>query len=128
MKAQKILVVDDDLPSRMAMEKLLQGDGCQITSCESGVHAIEKLKEESFGILITDFQMPGMDGLQLIREARRVQPEISTVLVTGLAGEEMKLRAMGIEVDKFFPKPIEWDELVSFLDFLKRRGKDVVAF
>ena len=116
MKSQRILIVDDDRPSRLVMKKLLQSDSCEIVSCGSGEHAVKKLKEESFCILITDFQMPGMDGLHLIREARRVQPEILVVLVTGLATPEIRSRAKGAGVNGFFPKPIEWDELVNFLD------------
>ncbi len=119
MKAQKILIVDDDFPSRAAMEKVLQVYGYETFSCESGEHAVPKIREESFGTLITDFQMRGMDGLELIREAKRIHPEISAILVTGLATEEMRVKATKQGVDGFFPKPIEWDELVGFLDALR---------
>jgi DNA-binding NtrC family response regulator len=118
MKLQRILIVDDDFPSRMAMEKILQLHGYKTCACGSGEHSVPKLREESFGVLITDFQMRGMDGLELIREARRIHPGIPTILVTGLATEEMRIKAAGEGVNGFFPKPIEWDELVSFLDNL----------
>jgi two-component system response regulator FlrC len=88
MKAQKILIVEDDVFHRSAMEKVLQVYDYETFSCESGEHAVVKIREESFGILITDFQMRGMDGLELIREARKIHPGISTILVTGLAIEE----------------------------------------
>jgi DNA-binding NtrC family response regulator len=61
VKAQKILIVDDDFPSRAAMEKVLQVYGYETFSCESAEHAAPKIREESFGILITDFQVRGMD-------------------------------------------------------------------
>jgi CheY-like chemotaxis protein len=73
MKAQKILIVEDDVSHRAAMEKVLQLHGYETCSCESGEHAVQKMKEESFEILVTDFQMRGMDGLQLIREARSIK-------------------------------------------------------
>jgi DNA-binding NtrC family response regulator len=116
MKPQRILIVDDDLPARMAMEKVLQSHNYETFSCGSGEQAVVKIREESFGVLIGDFQMQGIDGLQLIREARRIKPEISTVLVTGLAAEEMRVEASKQGVDGFFPKPVEWDELIGFLD------------
>jgi two-component system response regulator FlrC len=93
MKVQGILIVDDDLPSRVAMEKVLKVCGYEIFSCESGEHAVVKIREESSGVLITDFQMRGMDGLELIRVARRIKPEISAILVTGFATEEMRVKA-----------------------------------
>jgi two-component system response regulator FlrC len=116
MKAQKILIVEDDVSHRAAMEKVLQLHGYETCSCESGEHAVQKMKEESFEILVTDFQMRGMDGLQLIREARSIKPQISAVLVTGLETEEMRVKAAEQGVDGFFPKPVEWDEFIGFLD------------
>jgi DNA-binding NtrC family response regulator len=119
MKAEKILIVEDDVSHRAAMEKVLQLHGYETCSCGSGEHAVQKIREESFDILITDFQMRGMDGLELIREARRVKPEISAVLVTGLATEEMRVKAAKHGVNGFSPKPVEWDKLVGFLDAMR---------
>jgi len=118
MKRQRILIVDDDFSSRMAMEKVLQLHGYETCACGSGEHSVSKIREESFGILITDFQMRGMDGLELIRETRKIHPGISAILVTGLATEEMRVKAAEKAVNGFFPKPIEWDELIDFLDNL----------
>ena len=67
--------------------------------------------------------MRGMDGLELIKEGRCIKPKISAILVTGLTTEEMRVRATKQGVNGFFPKPIEWDELVRFLDVLKRQEK-----
>ena len=124
MEAQRILVVDDYFPSRIIMEKLLQRDGYETVSCGSGEYAVRKLKEGFFGILITDLQMGGMDGLELIKEARRIYPEISTILVTGLSNLETELTAKREGVNGFSPKPIDWDGLIGFLNTLKR-GKRV---
>jgi DNA-binding NtrC family response regulator len=116
MKTQKILIVEDDVSHRAAMENVLQLHGYETCSCESGEHAVRKMREESFEILVTDFQMRGMDGLQLIREARTIKPEISTILVTGLATQEMRAKATKRGVNGFFRKPVEWDEFIGFLD------------
>jgi DNA-binding NtrC family response regulator len=118
MEAKAILIVEDDDSCRRAMEKVLQSHNYKTFSCGSGKHALMKLKEEVFGILITDFQMRGMDGLELIREAEGIHPGISTILVTGLATEELRVRVNEQGVNGFFPKPIEWDELMGFLDTL----------
>jgi DNA-binding response OmpR family regulator len=125
MKNRKILIAEDDRFSRGAMEKILQSHNYETSSCATAEEAVIKLQEDSFEILITDLRMQEMDGLELIREARKIHPEILTILVTGLASEEIKLKAKEEGANGFFPKPIEWDELIGFLDVLAtgRRGK-----
>jgi DNA-binding NtrC family response regulator len=81
MEAKAILIVDDDDSCRSAMEKVLQSHNYKTFSCGSSKHVFMKLREKVFGILITDFQMRGMDGLELIREAKGIHPGISTIVV-----------------------------------------------
>jgi len=123
MKSKKILIVEDDVFSRGAMEKILESHNYDTSSCATAEEAVIKLHEESFGILITDLRMQEMDGLELIKEARKIHPEILTILVTGLAIEEIKLKAKEARVNGFFPKPIEWDEFIALLEVLTRTGK-----
>ena len=120
MKTTKILIVEDDVFSRGAMEKILESYHYEASSCGTAEEAVLKLEEQSFGILITDLQMPRMDGLELIREARKIHPEILTILMTGLATEDIKLKAKEEGVNGFFSKPIEWDELIALLGVLTR--------
>jgi len=123
MKTQKILIVEDDVFSRGAMEKILESYDYETSSCATAEEAVIKLQEESFGILITDLQMGGMDGLELIKEARRIYPQIPSILVTGLASDEIRLKAKEEGVNGFFPKPIEWGELIGLLDVLTKTGR-----
>ena len=123
MKSKKILIVEDDVFSRGATEKVLQSYNYETSSCATAEEAVIKLQEESFGILITDLRMQEMDGLELIKEARKIHPEILTILVTGCTSEEIKFRAKGQGVKGFFPKPIEWGELIGLLDVLTRTGR-----
>ena len=124
MKTTRILIVEDDAFSRGAMEKILESYHYETSSCATAEEAVIKLQEESFGILITDLQMQQIDGLELIREARKIYPEILTILMTGLATEEIKLRAEEEGAHGFFPKPVEWDELTALLEALTKTGGD----
>jgi len=123
MKRIKILIVEDDVFSRGAMEKILESYDYETSSCTTAEEAIIKLQEEFFGILITDLQMGGMDGLELIKEARRIYPQIPSILVTGLASDEIRLKAKEEGVNGFFPKPIEWGELIGLLDVFTKTGR-----
>jgi DNA-binding response OmpR family regulator len=116
MKNTKILIVEDDALSRGAMEKLLQSYNYETFSCALAEEAIVLLKQESFNILITDLHMPGMDGFELIRNARMIHPELLTIMMTGFPTDEIKGRAKKEGVDGFFSKPLDWDELYTVLN------------
>ena len=124
MRSKKILIIEDDVFSRGVMEKILESHNYETSSCATAEEAVLKLQEESFGILITDLQMGGMDGLELIKEARKIYPEILTILVTSLASDEIRLKTKEQGVNGFFPKPIEWDELIALMEVLTKAKKD----
>lgn len=66
----KVLVVEDDRPTRMLLERIIHGRGHQVVGCESAEMALEKLKEEFFPLITLDIQLPGMSGLELARLLR----------------------------------------------------------
>jgi len=123
MKNRKILIVEDDEVSRGAMEKVLQSYNYEAYSCRDGLEAISRLEEDSFDILITDLHMPGMDGFELIRKAKMIQPDLPTILITGFPTEEVKSKAKEERMDGFFSKPVDWDELYLLLGALLESGK-----
>jgi two-component system response regulator HydG len=118
MKRIKILIVEDDVFSRGAMEKILESYDYETSSCATAEEAITRLKQESFNILITDLHMPGMDGFELIRNAKMIQPGLLIIMITGFPAEEVKCKAQQKKLDGFFSKPINWDELHTLLDTL----------
>ena len=127
MKTTRILIAEDDAFSRGVMEKLLQSSGYEIRACAHAEEAVACLNREPFNILITDIRMPGMNGFELIQKARLIQPELKTILMTGLVNEEVKEKAMAEEIDGLFLKPIVWEKMLAFLDLLsgfKRIGSD----
>jgi len=122
MKAKKILIVEDDAFSRGVMEKLLQSSGYETRSFADAEEALTCLDRESFNILITDLHMPGMDGFELIRNARTIQPGLHAIMITGFSTEEVKCKAKQEKLDGFFSKPVDWNELYALLDILSGSG------
>jgi len=116
MEAKKILIAEDDAFCREAMKHLLQSLGYETRSCSCGKEAISFLEEETFDILITDFQMPGMDGLELIRKARNLDSTLTMILVTGVPLGRLSERLKRIKVNGFLAKPLEWEELKFLLE------------
>ena len=127
MKAKKILIVDDDEFYRGVTEKILQGYDYETRSCVGGEEAIVLLKQGFFNILITDLHMPGIDGFELIRDARMAHPGLLAIMITGVPIEQVQSKANEEEVDGLFSKPVDWDELHILLDTLSglREGQNV---
>lgn len=127
MKTRKILIVEDDEFSRGAMAKLLQSSCYETQGCTDGEDAVTCLHKECFDILITDLHLPGMDGFELIQRVKLIQPEIKTILMTGLMNEETKEKAIMEKIDGLFHKPIVWQKFFAFLDVLSS-SKSVEAY
>jgi two-component system response regulator YesN len=115
MKTKKLLIVDDDVFILGAMEKILQSWDYKVTSYDWGEQALNSLRQDFFDILITDLHMPDMDGLELIRRAKIIQPEIKAILVTGLPVSESRHKKNEVKLSGFLLKPINWNELKALL-------------
>jgi len=118
MKAPKILIAEDDAFFRDSMERLLESSGYETRSCFCGKEAMTWLGKEPFDILITDFRMPGMDGLELIDQARNVDPTMAVILVTGIPPEDLGDRLKKSRVNGFLSKPLDWQNLILLLESL----------
>lgn len=123
MGTLRILIAEDDPICRGMMAELLRLWTHDARSCCSGEEAITWLGKEPFDILITDFRMPGMDGLALIDKARDIRPGLATVLMTGVPQEDLSERLHQSGVTAFFPKPPDLQELSLFLGRVKAGEK-----
>ncbi len=107
----KILFVDDEPKICQLIKELFKQEGYQIDTSLSGIEALEMMKEYNYQMLITDLKMPGIDGLELIRRAKREQPEISTIMVTGYATIETVVQSLKHGVDDYITKPFNIFEM-----------------
>ena len=115
MKAKQILIVDDDVFILGAMQEVLRSYNYEVLSYHRGEQALDRLRQDFFDILITDLLMPEMDGLELIRRAKIIQPEIKAILVTGFPITESRRKANEEKLSGFLLKPINWNELKALL-------------
>lgn len=82
---QRVLVVDDDPAVARALGRLLESQGFDVRTCLSGPEALAALRALSAEAVVSDFQMPGMDGVELLAEVKSQWPQTQRVLVTALA-------------------------------------------
>jgi CheY-like chemotaxis protein/anti-sigma regulatory factor (Ser/Thr protein kinase) len=99
-----ILVVDDSAVDRVRVEKLLAKEGHQVKSAPGGVEALEFLKSGSPELVLTDMQMPEIDGLQLVEEIRGRYPAIPVILMTAHGSEEIAVEALQKGAASYVPK------------------------
>ncbi|HEU5061304.1 MAG TPA: sigma-54 dependent transcriptional regulator [Kofleriaceae bacterium] len=122
MTVERILIVDDEANARTALADLLRDEGYSVASAPDGFKALPKLAEHGPDLLLTDLRMPGMDGLELMRRAREVDPEMEIVLMTAHGGVDTAVAAMRLGAADYLTKPINVDELLVVIDrALERR-------
>ncbi|MDX9972232.1 MAG: sigma-54 dependent transcriptional regulator [FCB group bacterium] len=108
----KILVTEDDRVQREILLDILTQSGYEAQGVVSGTAALEALREDSFDLLLTDMRMPEMDGLELLRQAKRVRPDTEVVVMTAYATVETAVTAMKEGAIDYLGKPFAKDELL----------------
>ena len=111
----RILVVDDEEIVRESLGGWLEKDGYAVASSPDGRSAVERLKAEKWDVLLVDLKMPGMDGLQVLDEARKLQPEATAVMMTAYATVDTAVAAMKLGAFDYLVKPFDPEELSLML-------------
>jgi YesN/AraC family two-component response regulator len=107
----KVLIVDDDQICREILADALSTLGVVVSLAGDGMEGLEKLSLESFDILITDLNMPRMDGLTLLQEAREHYPHILTIIITGYGSLESAIEAIRAGTYDYIQKPFKIEEI-----------------
>ena len=102
----KILIVDDEKDTRDIFRRHLE-DEYIIDTADSAIAAIERLKNNSYQVALSDLVMPGEDGLSLLKNIKKKWPEIAVMVISGKASIEMAVEAMKLGADEFIEKPVE---------------------
>ncbi len=109
--ALDILLVDDDADLRGDMGAFLARQGHRLEQCASGEEALDLLERRAFNVVVLDQMMPGMSGLEVLKELRRRHAECEVVMLTGEATIESAVEAMKLGAREFLTKPIRLKEL-----------------
>ncbi len=116
MSKEKILIIDDDQMVGSILGEFLEAEGYEVNSVSDGEKGIEALNKEIFDIVFTDLKMPKVDGLMVLEELKKIQPDTIGVLFTGFGTIESAVKAMKLGAFDYITKPINFEELKITLD------------
>jgi len=120
---EKILVVEDENHIRESAMRLLQRKGYETQGAASGPEALEMIKRQSFDLLLMDVKMPGMSGLETLRRAKEMDPEILALIITGYGTIDTVTEALELGAVGFVRKPITIDSLAKSIEASLNRGR-----
>ena len=111
----KVLIVEDDKSSRGFMKDTVESQGFETHVAENGLLGLEVFKQINPHLVLSDIQMPEMDGLQLLEEIRKLSPNAIVVMVTAFGCEEYAMKAMELRANNYLKKPVRHSELLPLL-------------
>src|SRR5688572_10654328 len=117
-----LLVADDDPGLRESLERALSREGYRVILASDGRAALERLQAGGIDLVVTDLKMPGLSGLELLRAARALMPDLAVILLTAFGTVEEAVRAMKEGAYDFLTKPFRREQLIKLIDkALERR-------
>lgn len=111
--AGRILVIDDDRSARILLERVLVKAGHQVILVDTAEEGLRQLSGGVYDLLITDKNLPGIDGLELLRQARQSNPTLQAILMTGFPNAETKSHAETLGVYSYVTKPFGVHDIVD---------------
>ena len=111
-KMARILIVDDDPGMLTALRSLFESDGYEAVTVEDGRQAVDLMKSESFDLLLSDVRMSPMDGIELLKAAKSIQPNLPVVMLTAYASIGTAVEAVKLGALDYIQKPLNMDKLL----------------
>ncbi len=109
---QKILIVDDEPSIREALSGILIDEGFVPVNAETAEQAINILSVEEIDLVLLDIWMPGMDGVEALKQIKKIHPELPVIMISGHGTIETAVQATKIGAYDFFEKPLSYDRII----------------
>lgn len=111
-----ILVVDDEAVIREGLQRTLDGERFAVETCRSGHAAIELLQDKEYDLIITDLKMPGMNGIEVLKAVKGLQPDVPVIMITGYATVDTAVEAMKNGATDYISKPFTPEQIMEKID------------
>jgi two-component system response regulator (stage 0 sporulation protein F) len=107
----KVLIVDDQFGIRILLNEVLQKEGYDTFQAANGLQALEILNDHTPGLVLLDMKIPGMDGIEILKRMKVVQPDIKVIIMTAYGELDMIQEAMDLGAITHFAKPFDIDDI-----------------
>jgi DNA-binding NtrC family response regulator len=111
MEAEKILLIDDDEGLNHFLTRFFNRKGYEVTTCLSGQEAINKIKVQNFDLILLDYKMPGLNGLDTLQEIKNAKVRTPVIIMTAYGNTDTAITAMKRGAYDYLSKPFERKEL-----------------
>ncbi len=123
MRKLNILIVEDGRSQREMLRDFLISEGHRVMEAENGETAIKMVLSNHFDLILLDYKMPGMDGVEVLKEVKKINHEIDVVIITAYGTIETAVEAIKVGAIDYITKPVELEELLILIDRVsERRG------
>lgn len=123
MTRPHLLVVDDDRSNRTIVSELLTEQGYTVDVANDGMQALELVTQNPYALAVIDYQMPGMNGVELYRRIRELQPELIGVFLTAFTTLSTVYPAIEAGVERVLSKPVNRDELLPLVQEMVSKAR-----
>ncbi len=120
-----VLVVDTDGANRYSVSKALQRDGYVVDGAVGGQDALERIDRYEFDLVLTEIEMPGVDGIELLRQIKARAPEAVVILITGLASFETAVEGLRLDAYDYLIKPCSSQDISASVGRGIERARDL---
>jgi len=109
---KRILLAEDEPLARRTLTRALENAGYEVVVLENGTDAVARLREEPFDVVITDLVMEGLDGVQVLRQAKEVDPDTSVMMMSGYCDVNSAIDALRLGAEDYLAKPFDYEEFL----------------
>ncbi|KPK27787.1 MAG: hypothetical protein AMK69_10010 [Nitrospira bacterium SG8_3] len=117
----KLLLIDDEQSLRKVLGLSLRSDGYEVITAEDGESGVKLFRREKPPIVLTDIRMPGMDGIEVLKRIKEIDPEAEVIVITGHGDMDLAIQSLQLEASDFVTKPISHEALSVALKRAKER-------
>jgi two-component system, response regulator, stage 0 sporulation protein F len=121
---KRILVVDDEENARIGLSRLLSNEGFLVDSVSNGFEALNYLRQQEVDLIITDINMPEMNGIIFLKELNKSFPKSNVIMITAYGGVESYIEAMNLGAFEYINKPLKIEELKSILKKIFKESRN----
>ena len=128
LKGLKLLLIDDDEWVRDSLCLFFESEGCQILTLETAEEGLNALNKQDFDIIIIDYRLPGLDGLEFLRRVQKRHPAAMKILISAYGSKKLITEARKLGVHDYIPKPFTSEAIEASLNrLIENRDKNQVS-